>query len=57
MIREATKEDLEEYVEKEDKKLVSQFQFYTIAYDPPYNQDLYCYPLEKEWSDGCLELM
>ena len=56
VIREATEDDLEQLVERQDKKLIQQYKFYTLAYDPPY-EDMYCYPLEKEWEDGCLELI
>ena len=56
VLRRATDEDLESLVESCDKKLKDTYVFYTILYDPPY-ADTNCYPLQKEWEEGTLELM
>ena len=56
VLRKATEEDLEELVEPGDRKYIEEHTFYTIMYDPPY-QEMLCYPLEREWDDGTLDLM
>ena len=56
VVRKATEEDMEELIEAGDRKFIGQYSFYTILYDPPY-EELLCYPLEKEWEEGTLELM
>ena len=57
VIRESTSKDIEELMEDEYKSYVDKgFTFYTLMYDPPYNQ-LFCYPLKKEWDDDLLSIM
>ena len=56
VLRKATEEDIDELVEPGDRKYVGVHTFYTIMYDPPY-QEMLCYPLEKEWDEGTLDLM
>ena len=42
-------------MESEDNKYVGVYKFYTIMSDPPY-QELYSYPLEKEWNDAVVQI-
>ena len=52
----ATEEDIDELVERGDRKLVGQYTFYVIMYNPPY-EEMLCYPLENEWDEGTFDLM
>ena len=57
VVRKSTNADLEEYMEDDDTQYVDKFDFYTVNFDPPHESDFYCYPLEKEWEDDCLNLI
>ena len=57
VLRESTSSDKEELMEDEYKPYLNQgYAFYTLIYDPPYDQ-LFCFPLKKEWDDGLLSIM
>ena len=56
VLRKASDEDIENLVERGDRKFTQTFSFYTVLYDPPYEETM-CYPLEKEWDEGSLDLM
>ena len=48
VVRESSQNDIEELMEEVYRSnLEKNYKFYTVIYDPPYNQ-LYCYPLQKE---------
>lgn len=52
VVRESSKGDIEELMEEMYRPFVSKgHTFYTVISDPPYDQ-LFCYPLKKEWDDG-----
>ena len=54
VVRESTPKDIDELMEEEYRSYQEQgYTFYTIIYDPPYNQ-LFTYPLKKEWDDDDL---
>ena len=57
VLRMSTDKDIEELLEEEYKSYIDKdYTFYTIIYDPPYDQ-LYVFPLRKEWDDGLLEIV
>ncbi|XP_072040335.1 uncharacterized protein [Amphiura filiformis] len=56
VLRKATEEDIDELVEQDDRKHIGVYTFYTIMYEPPH-EEMLCYPLEKEWDEGTLDLM
>ena len=56
VIRESTPNDMEELMEEEYKAYHEKgYKFYTVVYDPPYNQ-MFIYPLRKEWDDNLLTI-
>ena len=57
VLRKSTYADLEEFMEEEDRNFVGKFDFYTVQFDPPHDDALYTYPLEKEWLADCLNII
>ena len=57
VLRKSTNEDLHEYLEEDDQQYGGKMDFYTIRFDPPEDDPLCCFPLEKEWNDDCLNLI
>ena len=57
VIRESTPGDVQTLMEDDYKLYLERgYQFYTLTYDPPYNQ-LFIYPLKKEWDDNLLTIV
>ena len=56
VLRKSTQQDIEDLMESSDQEYLDKgYTFYTLMYDN--DEDLYTYPLEKEWEDNCLELI
>ena len=57
VVRVSNANDIEELMEEEYRSYYDKgYTFYTVVYDPPYNQ-LFTYPLKKEWDDDLLSLV
>ena len=57
VLRKSTNTDLHEYLEDDDQQYMGKMDFYTIRFDPPEDDPLCCFPLEKEWNEDCLNLI
>ena len=57
ILRESTTKDIKELMGDEYKSFLEKgYKFYTLRYEPPYNQ-LFVYPLKKEWDDNLLSIL
>lgn len=54
VLRESNRDDLAS-VDAEDEQYIGQVTFYTVRY--MWKTQEYAYPLEKEWEDGCVQLI
>ena len=55
VLRKSTEEDMDN-VDDEDEKHIGLETFYTVRYDM-WKSHNYVYPLQKEWEDGCVQLL
>ena len=56
VLRESTTKDVKELMEEYRSYFEKGYKFYTVIYDPPYDQ-LFIYPLKKEWDDNLLTII